>query len=482
MGLRIRDKTQIAAPVGSEAFPVSTVAPADGFMTLDQIIASGRQVYNVKKYGAVGNGSTDDHTAIQNAIDAAGTAGGGVVYLPAAAYYIGSQLLMNKSGVTLLGDGIGATFIRTNILLSGDSTFDAILIKPTSFTYSTPADLGGYLLGCSVRDLTIDHYRATTNASCGLKMIGNTFLLIEDVEVLNFGGGIYCGASLLTMYERMRSSVTNKGNVNPTMYGIQISSAEGPADTMRFHNCGVFSGFQTGGGGPGTMNTSPHNYVGWYLGGGHGIQDVMVSDCESDNGDICLLVDGGGHWSAGVGAFDVHFYNFACDFTGGQTVIVQNCTSSEGSAIDFDGGICDGGVGYQIINSSGVTIRGVQFNGTSTASVSFSGACTDCSVTSCTSRGPVGDHIVIGGASNFIAIGNNNLITNAANANARGVWITGSSTDSTVTGNTIRGTGGTGKSVLIDSGCARIAVVGNAGGGSGNFVDTPAVNSLGNNV
>jgi len=56
-------------------------------------------VYNIKTYGAAGNGKTLDTAAIQKAIDAAGGAGGGVVYLPAGSFLSGTITL--KSNVTL---------------------------------------------------------------------------------------------------------------------------------------------------------------------------------------------------------------------------------------------------------------------------------------------------------------------------------------------------------------------------------------------
>ena len=40
------------------------------------------EVFNVRRYGAVGDGIADDAPAIQGALDAAGARGGGVVYLP----------------------------------------------------------------------------------------------------------------------------------------------------------------------------------------------------------------------------------------------------------------------------------------------------------------------------------------------------------------------------------------------------------------
>lgn len=66
----------------------------------------GSIVFPVANYGAVGNGSTDDHLAIQAAINACYAAGGGIVYLPptGAAYYIATGLLL-LNGVALVGAG-----------------------------------------------------------------------------------------------------------------------------------------------------------------------------------------------------------------------------------------------------------------------------------------------------------------------------------------------------------------------------------------
>jgi|GEM_PF-4587751 len=67
-------------------------------------------VYNVKSYGAVGNGTNNDTTAIQSALNAAKNAGGGVVYLPAGTYKITAAAnrrvaLSIGRGVVLQGEG-----------------------------------------------------------------------------------------------------------------------------------------------------------------------------------------------------------------------------------------------------------------------------------------------------------------------------------------------------------------------------------------
>jgi len=60
-------------------------------------------VYNVKDYGAVGDGAHDDTTAFQSAI-AAAQATSGVVYVPSGAYKLTSQLVVE--GCTILGPGV----------------------------------------------------------------------------------------------------------------------------------------------------------------------------------------------------------------------------------------------------------------------------------------------------------------------------------------------------------------------------------------
>jgi Pectate lyase superfamily protein len=55
---------------------------------------------SVQAYGATGNGSTDDTTAIQNAITAVVNAGGGTVFFPPGNYKISSTLNVQGGGQT----------------------------------------------------------------------------------------------------------------------------------------------------------------------------------------------------------------------------------------------------------------------------------------------------------------------------------------------------------------------------------------------
>jgi hypothetical protein len=86
-------------------------------------------VFNVRDYGALGDGSTDDITAIGNALDAAITARG-KLYFPAGVYVISNTI--NKTfgavgtfyGLSIYGDGIGCSIIKQTT--SNRGVFDLI--------------------------------------------------------------------------------------------------------------------------------------------------------------------------------------------------------------------------------------------------------------------------------------------------------------------------------------------------------------------
>src|ERR1700712_2698539 len=68
-------------------------------------------IYNIRSFGALGDGKNLDSKAINKAIETAANAGGGTVYLPAGNYLSGSIHL--KSNVSLYLDQ-GATVIATS--------------------------------------------------------------------------------------------------------------------------------------------------------------------------------------------------------------------------------------------------------------------------------------------------------------------------------------------------------------------------------
>lgn len=71
--------------------------------------SSSSSFYDVSAYGAIGNGTHDDTTAIQNALNACHTAGGGTVFFPTGTYKV-TDILICYSNQTI--DLNGSTLVR----------------------------------------------------------------------------------------------------------------------------------------------------------------------------------------------------------------------------------------------------------------------------------------------------------------------------------------------------------------------------------
>jgi hypothetical protein len=108
---------------GASAAPVKRAAMTDSDL--------GARVYNVRDFGAKGDGTTLDTAAVQAAIDACTKDQGGTVLVPAGVFVIGTVEL--KSNVTLrlaamaklLGSGDGKQYHHVDAIpLSGDSTLE----------------------------------------------------------------------------------------------------------------------------------------------------------------------------------------------------------------------------------------------------------------------------------------------------------------------------------------------------------------------
>src|ERR1700712_1775693 len=79
---------------------------------LGSLASAQTPVYDVKKYGAKGDGKNIDTKAIDKAIDAAAAAGGGTVYFPAGDYL--SVTIHLKSNIALYLDQ-GATIVAASM-------------------------------------------------------------------------------------------------------------------------------------------------------------------------------------------------------------------------------------------------------------------------------------------------------------------------------------------------------------------------------
>ena len=144
---------------------------------------------NVKSatYGAVGDGSTDDSTAVTSAATACNNAGGGRIYFPAGTFIMsGASIYSNCSYV---GAGIGVTIIKLKAGANADvfkSSVDGYSAGVT--TNYAAANHTGSATGIHhwrIENLTIDGNNTNqTTGGYGIRQYGYNFKLI-NVEIRN---------------------------------------------------------------------------------------------------------------------------------------------------------------------------------------------------------------------------------------------------------------------------------------------------------
>jgi hypothetical protein len=181
--------------------------------------------HDVTAYGAAGNGSTDDTTAIQAAITAAGAAGGGVVYLPQGNYKVSSTLTVPGSGTAIIG-------VPTEQVGTGS------MISPSALGFTVFEFTGSWYV---LRDFTIK-WNTLTGASggaagpIGIWLNGADNTQISNVQVIHAYNGILveAGGCTFTGVTVELAAVADTGR-----YCYCISGAAGNPNSFGAWNCGA---------------------------------------------------------------------------------------------------------------------------------------------------------------------------------------------------------------------------------------------------
>lgn len=202
------DGTNTILRVGSNVVYATGVSSAP-VRTVPSSASTGPNWFNVKDYGADGNGTTDDTASIQAAVNAANGVGGGVVYLPAGTYKLTSAVTLHNR-ITLRGDG---DFV-TNIVQS-----------------STTAN--GFI-GTNLIYIIIEHLRLTgpgTGSGSGLQFDGEfDYCILRDMSTTNWGStGIIIEQPIVSNFTRVTSF--NNGGAGFYIHG-NVSTGAGTSVSL----------------------------------------------------------------------------------------------------------------------------------------------------------------------------------------------------------------------------------------------------------
>jgi hypothetical protein len=212
------------------------------------------QQYNVRDFGAAGDGKTDDTGSLQKALDAARSTGG-IVFFPPGVYL--TRRLTLHSRTHLRGSGGDATVLK---LAPGANT---AIIESYRFAEESAARSNEGISAFSVRDLALDGNRAQGNAvGYGLRIYGYGYEL-SDVIAFNCGAdGIVSdwgtAGDLPSPSHQMESRLSGLRSHDNGGHGVSFA---GPHDSM-FLNCLAFknggAGFAMTGNSYGTLMVNCH--------------------------------------------------------------------------------------------------------------------------------------------------------------------------------------------------------------------------------
>lgn len=146
----------LSKPAFADTAFTSFSFPGTSFPTSRTTPARIADTFNVKEFGALGNNSNDDTSAIQAAINAAGVSGG-VVFFPPGTYKITSKLnclsCSNQSAIKIIGSGDSAQNGQGTIIVGNFLDF-LLDTSNTSVTFTGNINGTTTISGISAGDIT----------------------------------------------------------------------------------------------------------------------------------------------------------------------------------------------------------------------------------------------------------------------------------------------------------------------------------------
>lgn len=297
--------------------------------------------FNVKSFGAKGDGTTNDTEAIQGAVDTVLAAGGGIVYIPPGIYVVSS--IQYRGGVVICGAGIGVTTVKL-----ADNTPNVSVFNCTPEATNV-----------CIRDLTIDGNRDNQIPPLGHGIRSGTEGgiingLFTNLHIKNtgaYGIGLQKGTFKNVRFENITTE-------NTGLDGIDIKNISNNNDIIFFSNITVIN--------PG-LDTSQTVQAGIDCRGPVVLQNIIVRGLDRDQSGIRFRPSGE---ATGIGGGKSSLTNFSVYGTGtksgtiGVSIGDADVRVANGYVYNTDYGIISESTGTrtQVINCEvdNISLNGVQ--------------------------------------------------------------------------------------------------------------------------
>lgn len=295
-------------------------------------------------YGAKGDGTTDDTSAVQSAVNAVSSAGGGTVYLPAGTYKLSSAISVPNL-VSLMGAGPGATTLKQT-----STTANGVTYNPTSLTYASVENLtvqgpgsgsgvgmlveanGGAssVTSCTFLDLVITGF-----GSHGIELVAGVGCTLESLNVTSVGGHAFflSGGTANTL------TACYAGGSTSTQQGYQLTSVSYTTlSGCKASACG--GGFLVAGGSCNTIT-------------GCGAESIVAQ--ASQDGSGFKISGGTGHTVAGCYSNvnkAVAFYVTGSSTAASLIGLQENAPSGATASVKVDAGSTVTAINYSVVTAT----------------------------------------------------------------------------------------------------------------------------------
>jgi hypothetical protein len=194
---------------GQAAQPAASVPGSPGQASYDP------DIFNVRSFGAAGNGQTDDSAAIASAAAAAvaNSQHGqpSALYFPAGAYRLVATLPLWTAPISVFGDGQEWSEIRVDRAFSGDVFSWSEVWAANNYGADTISPLTTQKAGVEVKGIRITGNRTSANVQNAFVFYDRADqIFMQDVDVFDLTGrALYSGVSRTKPQAYMRESRFN---------------------------------------------------------------------------------------------------------------------------------------------------------------------------------------------------------------------------------------------------------------------------------